>query len=170
MTVCTVLGCVWLFATHWTLDYSPQGSFVHGIFPNKNTGGGCHASSRGSSHPGIKHKTPTLQADSLPSDPSGKLKYFHIYIYLYNTHTHTHTHTHTYIACVKGLCCVKSLQLCPTPCDPMDCSPPCSSVHRILQVRILEWLAMPFSREPPQSWDQTCISYVSCIGRLVLYH
>ena len=83
---------------------------------------------------------------------------------------YTHTHTHTHIACVKGLCCAKSLQLCPTPCDPMDCSPPCPSVHRILQVRILERVAMPFSREPPQPWDQTCISYVSCTGRLVLYH
>ena len=40
----------------------------------------------------------------------------------------------------------KSLQLCPTLCDPMDCSPPGSSVHGILQSRILAWVAMP-SRE-----------------------
>ena len=33
-----------------------------------------------------------------------------------------------------------------TLCDPMDCSPPGSSVHRILQARILEWVAMPSSR------------------------
>ena len=39
-----------------------------------------------------------------------------------------------------------SLQSCPTLCDPMDCSPPGSSVHRILQARILEWVAMYFSR------------------------
>ena len=39
--------------------------------------------------------------------------------------------------------CAKSLQSCPTLCDPMDCSPPGSSVHRILQARILEWIAMP---------------------------
>ena len=38
----------------------------------------------------------------------------------------------------------KSLQLCPTLCDPMDCSPPGCSVHRILQARILERVAMPF--------------------------
>ena len=37
-------------------------------------------------------------------------------------------------------------QLCPTLCDPMDCSPPGSSVHGILQERILEWVAMPSSR------------------------
>ena len=41
---------------------------------------------------------------------------------------------------------VKSLQLCLTLGDPMDCSPPGSSVHRILQARILKWVAMPFSR------------------------
>ena len=37
----------------------------------------------------------------------------------------------------------KLLQLCPTPCNPMDDSPPGSSVHGILQARILEWVAMP---------------------------
>ena len=42
--------------------------------------------------------------------------------------------------------CAKSLQLCLTLCDPMDCSPPGSSVHGTLQARILEWVAMPFSR------------------------
>ena len=39
--------------------------------------------------------------------------------------------------------CAKSLQLCPTLCDPMDCSPPGSSVHGILQARVLEWVACP---------------------------
>ena len=41
----------------------------------------------------------------------------------------------------------KSLQLCPTICDPMDCSPPGSSVHGILQARILEWVLCPW--DPP---------------------
>ena len=36
-------------------------------------------------------------------------------------------------------------QLCPTLCDPVDCSLPGSSVHGILQARILEWVAIPFS-------------------------
>ena len=40
-------------------------------------------------------------------------------------------------------------QSCPTLCDPMDCDPPGSSVHGILQARILEWLAVPFSRGSP---------------------
>ena len=42
--------------------------------------------------------------------------------------------------------CAKSLQPCLTLCNPMDCSPPGSSVHRILQTRILEYTAMPSSR------------------------
>ena len=42
--------------------------------------------------------------------------------------------------------CGKLLQSCLTLCDPMDCSLPVSSVHRILQARILEWFAMPSSR------------------------
>ena len=37
-------------------------------------------------------------------------------------------------------------QSCPTLCDPTDCSPPGSSVHGILQARMLEWVAIPFSR------------------------
>ena len=41
-------------------------------------------------------------------------------------------------------------QSCLTLCNPMNCSPPGSSVHRILQARILEWGAMPSSRESPQ--------------------
>ena len=39
----------------------------------------------------------------------------------------------------------KSLQLCPTLCNPMDCSPPGSSIHGILQARTLEWVAVSFS-------------------------
>ena len=64
----------------------------------------------------------------------------------------------------------KSLQSCPTLCGPMDHSPPGSSVHGILQVRIVEWVAMPSSRGSSRPRDQTCISHVSSIGRQVLYH
>ena len=38
-------------------------------------------------------------------------------------------------------------QSCPTLCDPMDCSPPVSSVHGIVQARILDWVVIPFSRD-----------------------
>ena len=43
----------------------------------------------------------------------------------------------------------KSLQSCPTLCDPMDCSPPGSSVHGILQARIAEWVAISFPEKLP---------------------
>ena len=57
-------------------------------------------------------------------------------------------------ACVHA----KSLLSCPTLCHPMDCSPPGSSVHGILQARILEWVAMPSSRGSSRPRDWTHIS------------
>ena len=47
-----------------------------------------------------------------------------------------------------------------TLCDPMDCSPPGYSVHRILQARILEWVAISFSRGSSQPRDQTQVSHL----------
>ena len=64
----------------------------------------------------------------------------------------------------------KSLQSCLTLSDPIDGSPPGSAVPGILQARTLEWVALSFSREFSQSRDLTCISYVSCIGKWILYH
>ena len=60
--------------------------------------------------------------------------------------------------CMYVCVCVLVAQLCPILCDPMDCSPPGSSVHGIHQARILEWVAMPFSRGSSQSGinSQTC--------------
>ena len=56
---------------------------------------------------------------------------------------------------------VSVAQACPILWDPMDCSPQGSSVHEILQARILEWVAIPFSRgsSRPRDWTQ-----VSCIA------
>ena len=52
-------------------------------------------------------------------------------------------------------------QSCPALCDPMDCSPRGSAVHGILQPRILEWVAILFSRGSSQPRDRT---QVSCIA------
>ena len=49
-------------------------------------------------------------------------------------------------------------QSCPTLCDPVECSPPGSSVHGILQARILEWVAIPFSRKSARPRDWNCVS------------
>ena len=70
--------------------------------------------------PGIEPRSPSLQADSLPSAAAAK-----------------------------------SLQSCPTLCDPIDGSPPGSSVPGVLQARVLEWVAISFSTllsEPPGSY------------------
>ena len=70
------------------------------------------------------------------------------------------------LACIIYLC-AKS---CLTLCDPMDCSPPGSSVQGILQARILEWVAISSSRGSSPPRDQTHVSCSSFIGRQILYH
>ena len=52
-------------------------------------------------------------------------------------------------------------------CNPMGSIPPGSSVHGSSQARILEWVAISFSRGSSQTWDWT---WVFCIGRWILYH
>ena len=59
------------------------------------------------------------------------------------------------------LAVAKSLQLCPTLCDPIYGSPPGSSIPGILQARILEWVAFPFSRGSSQPRDQTQVSHIA---------
>ena len=78
--------------------------------------------------PGIEPRSPAFQAGSLPSEPPEKFKK------------------------------VKVAQLCPTLCNPMDCSPPGSTVHGILQPRILEWIAILFSRRSSQPGERTQVS------------
>ena len=73
-----------------------------------------------------------------------------------------------YSKCVCVCVCVHArAQSRPPLCNPMDCSPPDSSVHGISQARILEWIATSSSRESsqPRFW-----AHVSCIGRWILYH
>ena len=57
----------------------------------------------------------------------------------------------------------KSLQSCLTLCDPMDISPPGSPVHRILQARILEWVAIFFSENLAKFVLSAVLSYFSCV-------
>ena len=67
---------------------------------------------------------------------------------------------------MNTICCLDA-QSCPTICDRMDCSLPGSSVHGILQAKILKWVAISSSRGSSRSRDQTHISYT---GRRILYH
>ena len=102
------------------VDCSPPGSSVHGILQARILEWVAISFSRGSSQPRDRTWSPTLQADSLLSEPPGKPSHMK----------------------VKGLVTPS----CPTLCDPMDCSPPGSSVHGISQARVLEWVAISFSR------------------------
>ena len=61
---------------------------------------------------------------------------------------------------------LKKLESCPTLCNPVDCSPPRSSVHGIFQARVLEWVSISFSRGSSQPRDRT---QVSCIVSKTLY-
>ena len=64
----------------------------------------------------------------------------------------------------------KPLQSCLTLWDPTDCSLPGSSVLGILQARILNWVAISSSRRSSWPRDWTCVFYISCFGRHILYH
>ena len=63
-----------------------------------------------------------------------------------------------------------SLQSRPTLWDPMDYSTPMSSVHRIFQARMLEWVSISISRVSSWTQDWTWVSCVFSIGRQILYH
>ena len=70
----------------------------------------------------------------------------------------------------KNSCVCACAQSCRTLCDAMDCSPPGFSVHGTPQSRILERVAIPFSRRSSRPRDRIWVSWVSCLGRRVLYH
>ena len=83
-------------------------------------------------------------------------------------------YTHTYVPIPNAytyiyMCPCWHTQLCLTVCCPMDYCLSGSSVHGILQARVLEWVAILFSRGSSWSRDQTWVSCISCIGRQVLY-
>ena len=65
---------------------------------------------------------------------------------------------------------IKSFQLCPTLCNPKDCSPPGSSDRGNLPAGMLKWVATPSSRGSSQPRDRTLVSCVSCFSRRILYH
>ena len=80
------------------------------------------------------------------------------------------------LAVARGVCSVgvwpcSAAQVFLTLCyRPMDCSPPGSSNRGISQARMLEWVAISFSRGSSWPIDQTHVSFISCIGRWILYH
>ena len=63
--------------------------------------------------------------------------------------------------CVCVCVCVLVIQSCLTLCNPMNYAPPDFSVHGILQARILEWIAIPFSRGSSQPRDRILVSCIA---------
>ena len=124
------------------MNFSLPGSSVHDS-PGKNTGVGCHTLLQEICLPnqGIKPTSPTLQVDSLASEPPGKPT---VILWLCKGESESH-----------------SVVSNPLRLNPMDCSLPGSSVHGILQARILEWVAVPFSRGSSQPRDQTQVSRIA---------
>ena len=115
-------------------------------------------------NPRIEPGSPALQADSLPTElwrkpsaynsvtlPLAKMK-----------PTGSRLSTTDWDMWHSSLCSVA--QSCQTVCDPMDCILPGSSVHRILQARILEWVAISFSRGSSWPRDRTLVFCIT--GRL----
>ena len=76
---------------------------------------------------------------------------------------------HSNVSLCESVCVCVCIQWYPALCDLMDCGPPGSSVHRISQARILDWVAISFSRGSSWPRDQTHISCISYIGRWILY-
>ena len=68
------------------------------------------------------------------------------------------------------LYCVLCAQSCSTLCDPLDCRQRGSSVHRIFQASILEWVAISYSRGSSPPMGQIRVSCISCICRWILHH
>ena len=111
-----LLSHVRLFATPWAVAY--KASLSVGFSRQEYWSALPFPSPGDLPDPGIKPRSPALEADTLTSEPPGKPK------------------------CAGA---AKSLQSCPTLCDPRDGSPPGSPVPGILQARTLEWVAISFS-------------------------
>ena len=80
-------------------------------------------------------------------------------------------HSEQFLQGVNKLCVrTKLRQLDLTLCDPVDCSPPSSSIRENFQARKLAWVTISSSRGSSQPRDWTHISWVCCIGRYILYH
>ena len=110
---------------------------------------------------------------TLPS-PRSQLSEWNLLCFIPLQGNHMHTppkHKINLIAADFPLLCepAKLLQSCPNLCNPMDSNPPGSSVHGILQARILGWGALPSSRGSSQPRGGTASLNISSIGRRVLY-
>ena len=144
------------------MDCSPPGSSVHGDPPGKNTGVRCHACLQGifptqGWNPGLLYCRRILyrlsHQGSLVTDN----------IIILSTTTIIIISTTIIIVTFAAAAAAKSLQSCPTLCDPIDGSPPGSPVPGILQARILDWVAISSSN----AWKwKVKVKSLSCVQLL----
>ena len=118
------------------MDYCPLGSFVHEFSRQEYCSGLPFPSPGNLLHPGTEPVFPIWQLDSLSL---------------------SHLESPEHLLCL--LCSV--VQLCPILCSPVDCSRLGSSVHGILQARILEWVARPSSEGSSRPRDRTQVSLIA---------
>ena len=93
-------------------------------------------------NPEIEPGSPALQADTLPSEPSGKPHWYMTKPQKKKKISYSNMNDDNKSNC----CCCLVANLCPALCKPVDCSQPGSSIHGIFQARILEWVSISFSR------------------------
>ena len=171
MWKCQSLSRVWLFVT--PMDCSPPGSSVHGILPTRILEWVAISFSRGSSWSKNQAQASCITGRFLTfwatkNTQSRNRRCFHFVLLLQQITTNFWLKQCTFIVLVSWsqksdacgmlmivLSCVRLVY------NPEDCSPPGSSVHGIFQARILEWVAISFSRISSQARDGT---WVSCLA------
>ena len=119
----------------------------------------------------IRVKLPSWASDRHVNLRPGDLQAGHCCMFLLDEGSesrHRASPSHQTQVSRKWVLCIYA-QSCPTLCNPMDCSPPGSSVHGILQARILKWVACPPPGDLPDPGDWTHISCIFCIGSQVLH-
>ena len=109
---------------------------------------------------------PSTYTTSLPEPPACRWQT----VDLLSLHNHMSQYLRMYMCvcvcvCMHSLSCFSRVWLCNT----MDCSPPGSSCQGISQARILEWVAISYSRGSSWPRDWTCISGVSCLDKQMLF-
>ena len=148
-----LLSCVWLFATPWAVAYQ---LLCPWDFPGNSPGVDCHFLLQGifptqGSNPGLLHCRQTLYRLSHQGSPLGHgrapLRFNHLQSPFLNSRKLEKKITMNTVTAAA-----KSLQSCPTLCDPIDGSPPGSPVPGILQARTLEWVAISFSMHESEKW------------------
>ena len=97
--------------------------------------------------------------------PKSVVSLFHRYVLVYFL-----PHSGKDTLCLSLCVCSYLVGRVPLFYNPINCSPPGSSVHGISQERILDWVAISFSRGSAGPRDQTRISCISCFGGQILYH